>query len=186
MAEEEKKSEAEASGSASAKASSGTSPLVLAILVLNSVGLLAVGFFQYSYVKKEAAKPSVVELVKQEMAQHEKHSGDDELVQPKKMEGEMFPLDPFTVNLAQGDGPRRYLRLNTVLQFTNDAKKEEIESRKPQIRDTIINILNAKRPEDLLKKEGKVYLKEEIKAAVNSYLINGKLEEVFYTGFQIN
>jgi flagellar FliL protein len=183
---EEQKAETESSAGASAKSGSSTSPLVLAILLLNSIGLMALGFFQYSYVKKEAAKPSVVELVKQEMTQHEKHPGDDELVKTKKNEGEMFPLEPFTVNLAQGDGPRRYLRLNTVLQFTTDAKKEELESRKPQIRDTIINILNAKRPEDLLKKEGKVYLKEEIKAAVNSYLINGKLEEVFYTGFQIN
>lgn len=183
---EEQKAENESSGNGGAKSKAGTSPLVLAILVLNSVGLMALGFFQYNYMKKEAAKPSVVELVKQEMTQHEKHPGDDELVKKKKNEGEMFPLDPFTVNLAQGDGPRRYLRLNTVLQFTTDSKKEELESRKPQIRDTIINILNAKRPEDLLKKEGKVYLKEEIKAAINSYLINGKLDDVFYTGFQIN
>lgn len=184
MAEEEK-SEND-SGSAGGKKSGGTSPLVLAILVLNSIGLLAISFFQYSYIKKEAAKPSVVELVKQEMGNHEKHPGDDELVTTKKIQGQMFPLEPFTVNLAQGDGPRRYLRLNTVLQFTTESKKDELESRKPQIRDTIINILNAKRPEDLLKKEGKVYLKEEIKAAINSYLINGKLEDVFYTGFQIN
>lgn len=172
--------------SSSAKGGSRTSPLVLAILVLNSIGLSAVGFFQYTYMKKEAAKPSVVELVKQEMGNHQEHPGDDELIPSKKIQGEMFPLDPFTVNLAQGDGPRRYLRLNAVLQFTKESKKDELESRKPQIRDSIINILNAKRPEDLLKKEGKVYLKEEIKAAVNSYLINGKLEEVFYTGFQIN
>jgi flagellar FliL protein len=184
MAEEEKAaSEASATGS---KGPSTTSPLVLAILALNSIGLLAVGFFQYSYMKKEALKPSVTELVKQEMGNHEKHPGDDELLATKKVQGEMFPLEPFTVNLAQGDGPRRYLRLNAVLQFTTDSKKDELESRKPQIRDTIINILNAKRPEDLLKKEGKVYLKEEIKAAINSYLINGKLDEVFYTGFQIN
>lgn len=182
MAEEEKPQ----SESSESKSKSSTSPLVLALLVINSIGLLAVGFFQFSYMKKEAAKPSVEELVKQQVVGHEKHPGDDELKDVKKEKGEMFPLDPFTVNLAQGDGPRRYIRLNTVLKFTTESKKEELEARKPQIRDSIINILNAKRPEDLLKKEGKVYLKEEIKAAVNSYLINGKLEEVFYTGFQIN
>jgi len=168
------------------KKGSSTSPIVLAFLVLNSLGLLGVGFLQYNYMKKEAAKPSIAQLVKQEMGSNEKHPGDDELKEPVKEKGMMFPLDPFAVNLAQGDGPRRYLRLNTVLRFTEDAKKEELNSRKPQIRDTIINILNAKRPEDLLKKEGKIYLKEEIKAAINSYLMNGKLDEVFYTGFQIN
>lgn len=184
MAEEDKSENTDSSSGSGKK--SGTSPLVLAILILNSIGIMAVGYFQYNYMKKEAAKPSVVDLVKQEMGNHVEHPGDDELAASKKIEGEMFPLDPFTVNLAQGDGPRRYLRLNAVLQFTADSKKNELDSRKPQIRDTIINILNAKRPEDLLKKEGKVYLKEEIKAAINSYLIDGKLEEVFYTGFQIN
>ena len=181
MAEEEK-----GSSEGAGKKGTGTSPIVLAVLVINSIGLLTIGFFQFSYMKKEAAKPSVVELVKQEMGNHESHPGDDELKDAKTTKGTMFPLDPFTVNLAQGDGPRRYLRLNAVLRFNDESKKDELESRKPQIRDTIINILNAKRPEDLLKKEGKVYLKEEIKAAVNSYLIHGKLEEVFYTGFQIN
>lgn len=183
MAEEEK---AQAQEDSSSKSKSSTSPLVLAILVINSIGLLAMGYFQYSYVKKESAKPSVEELVKQQLGAHEKHPGDDELKPQSKEAGEMFPLEPFTVNLAQGDGPRRYIRLNAVLKFTTESKKEELEARKPQIRDSIINILNAKRPEDLLKKEGKVYLKEEIKAAINSYLINGKLEDVFYTGFQIN
>lgn len=183
MAEEEK---SETSDNSSAKAKSSTSPLVLAILVVNSIGLLAMGYFQYSYVKKESSKPTVEELVKQQMGEHEKHPGDDELKTHQKETGEMYPLEPFTVNLAQGDGPRRYIRLNAVLKFNTESKKEELEARKPQIRDSIINILNAKRPEDLLKKEGKVYLKEEIKAAVNSYLINGKLEDVFYTGFQIN
>jgi flagellar FliL protein len=46
--------------------------------------------------------------------------------------------------------------------------------------------LNTKRPEDLLKKEGKLYLKEEIRTAINSFLIDGNVVDVFYIGFQIN
>lgn len=180
MADE--KNESASGGSSSA----GTSPLVLVFLVLNTVGLLLIGYFQYTNAKKQAALPSVQDVIKKEMEQHQSHEGDDELEVKHKEDGIMFPLDPFSVNLAQGDGPRRYLRLIAVLRFSTNSKKDELEARKPQIRDTIISILNAKRPEDLLKKEGKVYLKDEIKAAVNSYLIDGKLEEVFYTGFQIN
>ena len=51
---------------------------------------------------------------------------------------------------------------------------------------TVIGILNSKRPEDLLKRDGKLYLKEQIKSAINSYLIDGKVVDVFYVGFQIN
>jgi len=79
-----------------------------------------------------------------------------------------------------------FVRLNAVLKFSSSSKSEEFEARKPQIRDTIISILNSKRPEDLLKKEGKVYLKEEIKASINSFLIDGKVVDIFYVGFQIN
>ena len=62
----------------------------------------------------------------------------------------------------------------------------EVEARKPQIRDTIISILNSKRPEDILKRDGKLYLKQEIKSAVNAFLVDGKVEDIFYVGFQIN
>ena len=47
-------------------------------------------------------------------------------------------------------------------------------------------MLNAKKPEELLKREGKEYLKEEIKAAINNFMIDGHLEDIFYVGFQIN
>jgi flagellar FliL protein len=98
----------------------------------------------------------------------------------------LLPLEMFTVNLAQGDGPRRYARMEAVLKMSDDAKAAEFEARKPQIRDTIISILNTKRPEDLLKKEGKQFLKEELKAAINAFLVDGKVEDVYYIGFQIN
>ena len=97
-----------------------------------------------------------------------------------------MPLDRFTANLAQGDGPRRFVNLNLVLKFSQDSKEEEFKARKPQIRDTIISILNSKRPEDLLKVEGKKYLKEEIKSSINAFLLDGHIMDVFYMGFQIN
>jgi flagellar FliL protein len=104
----------------------------------------------------------------------------------KQEDGILFPLDSFTANLAQGDGPRRYVRLNAVLKFSKDSNEEEFKVRKPQIRDTIISILNSKRPEDLLKVEGKNYLKEEIKAAINTFLVDGQVIDLYYVGFQIH
>jgi flagellar FliL protein len=76
--------------------------------------------------------------------------------------------------------------MTTVLSFSNATNQEEFKARKAQIRDSIISILNSKRPEDLLKVEGKQYLKSEIKSAINSYFVDGEVQDVFYTSFQIN
>jgi len=176
------------SNSSGSKASS-TSPIVLVALVINSLGLVAVSFFLFSFIKSESQKPNVVDLVKQEVQTLEDHGGKEEIKtsdDKDSLDGQMVTLDPFTVNLAQGDGPRRYLKLNTVIKFDNEFSKEELEARKPQIRDSIISIINSKRADDLLKREGKMYLKEEIKTAINSYLMSGKVLDIFYVGFHIN
>src|SRR5690606_5077333 len=132
----------------------------------------------------EASRPSLTALLKEGQISGE--ASDEVRPEATVSEEKLLQLEGFTVNLAQGDGPRRYLRLDAVLKMSDDAKKEEFEARKPQIRDTIISILNTKRADDLLKREGKDYLKEEIKSSINSYLIDGRVEDVYYISFQIN
>lgn len=163
-------------------------PLVTILLIVNLIVMTAVGYFQFKAHEREAKRPSVRDVVKAQMRdldliQEEESNAD---ISGASEEGFLLPLDGFTANLAQGDGPRRFIRLNLFLKFAKDSKKEEFNSRKPQIQDTIISILNSKRPEDLLKAEGKAFLKEEIKSAINSYLIDGHVQEVFYVSFQIN
>ncbi len=168
-------------------ASSGKNPLVTVLLVLNLVAMSVMSFLTYDFMQKEASKPSVKDIIKQEMKTDEEKAAEQELLQAEdQSQGKLLALDGFTVNLAKSDGPRRFVRLQAVLKFSNDSKEGEFNTRKPQIRDTIISILNSKRPEDLLKREGKTYLKEEIKAAINAFLIDGELVDVFYVGFQIN
>lgn len=187
MADDKKAQEAPIENS-QAQASSGKSPLVTLLLVINLVVMGAVAYMQFSAFKKQSTEPSIQDVVRAELktVEDEKSKATSEGKEPPPQEGQMFPLEGFTANLAQGDGPRRFVRLNTVLKFSADSKEAEFKARKPQIRDTIISILNAKRPEDLLKKEGKSYLKEEIKAAINSFLVDGRVEDVYYVGFQIN
>lgn len=175
--------------SAPAASSSQKSPIVTLLLALNLVVMGAVAYLQYQSFLKASTEPSINDVIKAEMktalAEKDKAENKDGKDTPPA-EGQLFPLEGFTANLAQGDGPRRFVRLNAVLKFSADSKEAEFKARKPQIRDTIISILNAKRPEDLLKKEGKSYLKEEIKAAINSFLIDGKIDDIYYVGFQIN
>ncbi len=169
-----------------AESGSKSSPLVVLLIVLNIGTLGFVGFQQFQFMKKSSEEPNIKDVVNQMMNERGSEDSQSELVTEKREEGSLLPLENFTVNLAQGAGPRRYLRMKTVLQFNKEAKDEEFQARKPQIRDAIISILNSKKPEDLLQREGKLFLKEEIKNAVNSFLVNGAVVDIFYVSFQIN
>lgn len=180
----------EGTNNASGSVGSGKNPLVAILLITNAVALGAVAFLQYKTHLRESEKPSIHDVVKAQMKELNpevgEHGETEEGVKKEEKDGNLLPLAGFTANLAHGDGPRRYVRLDAVLKFSKESKEEEFKTRQPQIRDVIISILNSKRPEDLLKIEGKSYLKEEIKAAINSFLIDGQVEDVYYVGFQIN
>jgi flagellar FliL protein len=162
-------------------------PLLTILLVVNAILMGVIAYFQYDAHVKEANRPSIRDVIKAEMVTAEKEKEEEEATgEAQEEDGILFPLTGFTANLAQGDGPRRFIRLQAVLKFSKNSNEEEFKARKPQIRDTIISILNSKRPDDLQKIEGKTYLKEEIKAAINTYLVDGHVIDVYYVGFQIN
>lgn len=198
MAEENKTADHEGSSAAS-----GKNPLLVVLVLVNTLAVCAIGFFQFQNHKKLNSVTTAADVMQQQLASGEhggaavegepgapaaagEHGGAPGAAPAAKTDGLMYPIDPFTANLAQGEGPKRYIRISLVLKFTKDTKKEEVDSRKPQISDAIISMLNAKKPEELLKREGKDYLKEEIKTAINNFMIDGHLEDIYYVGFQIN
>ena len=166
-----------------AKPASQKNPLVAILLLLNMVGLGTVAYFQYKFMDMESKRSDITDLLRQ--GQIDPELADEQPPTDDISKESLVDLATFTVNLAQGDGPRRYVRLNAVLKMDKESELSEVEARKPQIRDTIIGILNSKRPEDILKRDGKLYLKEQIKSSVNSFLIDAKVIDVFYIGFQI-
>lgn len=160
-------------------------PLLSLLVILNTLLIGAVAYFQYTGHQKMAQTPNVVDVVKAEMKKFKaEQEGDTGMAQEDT--GKLLKLDGFTANLAQGDGPRRFIRLNIFLKFTANSDEQEYTSRVPQIRDSVIGILNSKRPEDLMALEGKNFLKNEIKSAINGFLINGDVIDVYYVSFQIN
>ena len=184
MAEEAETNPENLDESSGGKSGGQKNPLLTALVLINTLMIGAVGFFQYRAHQERASEPTVSDVVKAEMKKAETQpEGTGEAVEK---DGILFPLDTFTANLAQGDGPRRFVRMKAVLKFSKKSSEEEFKARKPQIRDTIISTLNSKRPKDLLKAEGKEYLKEEIKSAINAFLVDGEVIDVFYVGFQIN
>jgi flagellar FliL protein len=203
LSEEKKTADQEGSS-----ATSGKNPLLVILVVVNTLAVCGIGFFQFQNHKKLNSVTTAADVMQQQLAgeggEHGEaaaaggehgaapaegggeHGGAAGAAAPVKTDGLMYPIEPFTANLAQGEGPKRYIRISLVMKFTKDTKKEEVDARKPQISDAIISMLNAKKPEELLKREGKEYLKEEIKTSVNNFMIDGRLEDIFYVGFQIN
>lgn len=201
MAEE--KLEKEEAGAAP----SGKNPLLVILVLVNTIAVGAIGFFQFQNHKKLTAVTTAADVMKQDLesggehaaaegggqgekkaegAHGEKGAKGEAAVEGVKADGLLYPLDPFTANLAAGEGPRRFIRISLVLKFNKETKKEEVDARKPQISDTIISMLNSKKPEELLKKEGKEYLKEELKTSINNFLVDGQVTDIYYVAFQIN
>ena len=179
-----------AEDSAGTQVSTGTtsstkSPFITLLLILNFIGMGTIAYFQYRFMQNEANRPDLGTLLKQSSAKEGEALYEQKVTSATQSE-KLVTLDGFTVNLAQSDGPRRFVRMNLVLKLGEGSSDQEIEARKPQIRDAIISILNSKKPEDLLMVEGKNTLKEQIKSSINSFLIDATVEDVFYTGFQIN
>lgn len=195
-------------------APSGKNPLLVILVLVNTIAVGAVGFFQFQNHKKLNSLPTVADIMKQQEAGGEhaggeaaaeggghgekkaeggghggggEHGGGKEAAGGEvKTDGLLYPLDPFTANLSQGSGPQRFIRIGLVLKFSKETKKEEVDTRKPQINDTIISMLNSKKPEELLKKEGKDYLREEIKTTINNFMTDGQVVDIYYVNFQIN
>jgi flagellar FliL protein len=101
--------------------------------------------------------------------------------------GKMVTLDQFTVNLSTpGASESKFVKVNVSLEVPTDEAEIEINAKMPQIRNVIIDLFNSKRPADLSNAEGRDYLKEEIRNALNGFLVRGKVKGVFFTNFALS
>ena len=77
------------------------------------------------------------------------------------------------------------MRVNVSLEVPNQEAEHEVTVKMPQVRNTIIDLLNSKRPGDMATAEGRDYLKEEIRNAINGFMVTGKVKGVFFTNFAL-
>src|ERR1700690_3651368 len=106
------------------KAKGGTSPLVMALLVLN-LGASGFGGFKIMTASPAAAAPAPVK---------EEKSG-------KEITGPVVALDPFVVNLDE-PGNARYLKMTVQLEMVGEKDAESIEKSKQVIRDDVLGYLS--------------------------------------------
>ena len=95
----------------------------------------------------------------------------------------MYQMEKFQTNL---DGvPRRVIRIEVNLEMLNEEGFEEIFGLKIESRDAIVDILSEKKYKDLESVQGKLHLKNQIIARLNSFLHVGVVKDVYFTDFII-
>ncbi len=100
--------------------------------------------------------------------------------------GKMVALDQFQVNLSTpGTATPKYVRVNISLEIPNSDIESEAVAKMPQIRNAIIDLFNAKTSRELSTADGREYLKEEIRNAINGFMVQGKIKGVFFTYFSL-
>lgn len=174
MAENEK---AEAATEESAAPGKKKSPLMLIIIIV-VVGLLVGGGGAVTMMfLRGGADDGADEQAEQ--------TGDAEAGKAKPNTlGPVVPLDTFVVNLA-GAGGRNYLKVDISIELSAEKLSEEITNKLPKIRDTIILVLSTKTFEEIKTSQGKVVLKDELLARLNSYLTSGTVQNLYFTSFVI-
>ena len=96
----------------------------------------------------------------------------------------IFPLDPFIVNIYDGQ-ELRYLKVKIEMEMASPAVKAEVEARLAPIKDAILVLLSSKTMQDIQDVQGKNQLKEEIMAAVNKNIPPGKIAKIYFTDFVV-
>ncbi len=98
--------------------------------------------------------------------------------------GTLFELEDFTVNLLSENGSH-YLKAKISLELSEPKMAEELEVKKPVIRDKILRILSSKSLEEVSTLKGKEKLGEEMMQELNGMLKDGSINGVYFTDFVI-
>lgn len=193
---------ADAKAESSESGGGGSSKLVVIITLVNFLVLLAIGAVVFISFKKENSKPAVTDIQLEgeedpgaaaghgEKADaHGGGHGDKKKEDKKKADadsGKWIPLDQFTVNLnTPGGTQQKFARVAISVEVENDEVEREVQAKMPQVRNSIIDLFNSKRPSDLATAEGRDFLREEIRAALKSFITSGKVKGVYFTNFAV-
>ena len=99
-----------------------------------------------------------------------------------------FPLESMTVNL-QSEDSMRYLRIGLTLELKGHRSRAVLVDRMPEVRNNILMLLSAKRPEDLAGIDGKRALAKELLATIEGTDSTTEtpihVQEVLFTEFVI-
>lgn len=96
----------------------------------------------------------------------------------------LFKFEPVVVNVVEKNS-LHYLKLQMVTECTTTEVVEEIKLKTPQLRDSLLFLINDMTLREILTSGGKALLKEDIVATFNKVLKKGEVKRVFFTDFTI-
>lgn len=188
---EEKKEKAESADGAPA---GGGSKITVILTVLNLLITLGIGAVVFLQFQKDKHSESVSDIAPE--GEHGAAAADGgHGAAPAEGGGgllsrapttKVVTLEGFTVNLSTTVGtPSRFARVVIAVELPSEETVQEINQKMPQVRNAVIDLFNSKRPSDLGTGEGRNFLKEEIRNALNSFLVTGKVKGVFFSNWAI-
>lgn len=143
--------------------------LILIVALIFSILAIIGGVVFYSIQKNDSA---VQEL-------SEESGGDMSATEV----GVMYPLDTFRVNLLSDDGNDHYLKVDMDLEIKGKDLDPELDKKKAEIRDIIIEVLSSKSMEQVMTSNEKSEIKQEIIDKINMHLAKSKVKNVYFTNF---
>ena len=145
--------------------------LVVAVLLVLTIGLAAGFFMMWNKLSALSTQANMAVTSENGKAQ-------------AAALGPLYSLDTFIVNLADA-GRSRYLRVTMDLELAESADAAKLTERLPQVRDSILMILPSKQFDDIAGMEGKIALRDEILAKLNSLFGNDVVTNIFFTEFVV-
>jgi flagellar FliL protein len=183
----------------------GSNKPVMIIAIVNLVVSLGVAGFVFYTFKKESTHPQVADISAK--AEDEHGAGEKAGEHGAPAEGghgapagehgggggkgatyaRMVQLEGFTVNLlTAGSVTPKFARVQMTVEVAAADTEEELKQKMPQVRNTIIDLINSKKPDDVKDLEGKNHLREQVQRALNSFLLTGKVKGVYFTSFLVS
>ncbi|MBT8339422.1 MAG: flagellar basal body protein FliL [Desulfatitalea sp.] len=121
----------------------------------------------------------------QMQAQNETGEEDEEQAEEEAAAmGPIYKMDTLIVNLAD-QGGKRYLRVTMELELSAPEVLEEIQTRMPQLQNTILMVLPSKQYSEISTTEGKMALRDELIAKMNAILRKGTVNTIYFTEFVV-
>ncbi len=161
--------------------------LALAIRTLVILAIIVADAFAAYYLVARALAPRLLETrVVNAMRQAEEPpeaaaAETPEATQPPTV-GTITPIKDVVVNPSATSGTR-YLCTTVALETADPAVAEEIQSREPQIRDLLIEILGRRTVDELSDLKTRETIRSEIETSVNDLLKTGDVTGVYFANF---
>ena len=133
--------------------------LILGVVAVLVLGLAGGGAFFYMKKKAAAEAEALAE------AEADGTAAPKVAKRDRKVKSAFVALDTFTVNLADRDADR-YAQVQLSLELNDEGATQLIKNFMPVIRNNILLVLSHKKAAELLEKDGKIKLSEEIKVEV--------------------